>query len=121
MTTTDQLLESILKRVNDSGVFFDITLTVGGSIVAGKVVPQSTWLAAVGRALTGSGEDMAVYAEDFTAASRAMSTEEFLHLADAKLIFGQQLPMPPSGGMMRFPVTAIDGWMVGRLAIEPAE
>jgi hypothetical protein len=121
MATSDKLLERLVKRVNESGVLLDVTLNVNGSTVTGRIAPQSAWFTAASKGLAGLEGDAAIFAEDFIGEGQAMSTEDYLHLSGGKMIFGREVPVPENGGLMRIPLTSIDGWMIGRLDVGPTK
>jgi hypothetical protein len=113
MTTTDKLLERLVKRVNQSGAFLDITLVVGGAMITGRLCPRSNWLEANIGVLR-EVETMKEFADDFAHEGGAMDTEDYVHLSQAQQVFGSSM-LPSKGGAFRVPITQVQGWMLGHL------
>ncbi|MEV8432019.1 hypothetical protein ACWHLZ_27965 [Streptomyces chartreusis] len=116
MAETDKLLERVVKRVNDSGNPFDITITVGGAMITGRVAPRAAWLESNIEVLSGI-DDTKAFVDDFANEGGASDTDEYLHLTDAKVIFGVEIPINAGTGLLRVPVSSVDSWAVGRLDI----
>ncbi|MFF5801615.1 hypothetical protein [Streptomyces albogriseolus] len=113
MTTSDQLLERIVKRVNRTGTFLDITLIVGGSMITGRLCPRANWLEGnIG--VLAQVEEMKDFADDFAHEGGAMDTEDYVHLSQAKQVFGDNM-LPTRGGAIRVPITQVQGWMLGHM------
>jgi hypothetical protein len=116
MTTTDKLLERLVKRVNESGKLLDITLTANGSMITGRLAPRAAWLSTIIEELNET--DSKAFADDFAAEGGALDTEEYLHLSQGQVLFGT-VPAPTKGGLLRVPLSAVDSWMVGRVTTKP--
>jgi hypothetical protein len=112
MTDSDKLLESLVKRVNESGELLDITVTVGGALLTGQLAPRAAWLSTTAEQLEETSA--AAFAADFRAEGRAMDTAEYLHLSGGKVLAGVT-PVPTNGGLMRLPLARVDNWMIGRI------
>lgn len=112
MTNRDQLLERIVKRVNQSGTFLDFTVTVSGSLITGRLAPRAAWLSTIAEELEGTSA--AEFAADFAAEGHAMDTEEFLHMSGGQVLYGTT-PVPTKGGLFRVPVSAVEAWTIGRI------
>lgn len=117
MTNSDKLLERLIKRVNDSATPFDITLTVGGALITGRLIPRKVWLETNITVLR-QGDDMQEFADEFAIEGGSFDTEEYLHLLGAKTIFGEEPPIAAGTGLLRIPTGRVDSWAVGRVAIE---
>lgn len=115
MTNSDKLLERLVKRVNESGKLFDVTLIVSGATVTGKLAPRSEWLKTGTEGLDDTS--LSEFSADFRAEAAAFDNEEYLHLSGGKVVAGQYF-VPTNGGLTRIPVAAVDGWMVGRFQID---
>ncbi|MFD3574745.1 hypothetical protein [Streptomyces sp. NPDC058644] len=113
MTTTDNLLERLVKRVNETGELLDVTLMVRGATITGKLAPRGKYLSTIVEELHKRG--LEGYAEDFAAEGHALDTEEYLHLSGGQVLFGSK-PLPEKGGLARIPLHAVDGWWLGRVA-----
>jgi hypothetical protein len=113
MTTTDKLLERLVKRVNETGTFLDITLVVGGAMITGRLAPRSKWLEGNIAALN-QAQELKGFADEFAAEGGALDTEAYVHLSGAKKVFGEGL-LPTSGSAFRVPITEVQGWMIGSM------
>jgi hypothetical protein len=112
MTNSDNLLEQLVKHVNDTGKLLDVTLTVAGSTITGRLAPRGKWLETLAGALEET--EVSEFARYISAEAGAMDTEEYLHLSSAKTVFGEGQLVPQTGGLLRLRVSAVDGWMIGR-------
>lgn len=112
MTTSDNLLGSIIKRVNESGALLDITITVGGAMITGKLAPRGAWLSTVAEQLEQT--EAAKFASDFKAEGQTFDSEDYLHLSGGKVLFGTT-PLPTHGGLIRVPTASVETWMIGRV------
>ncbi|WP_369043451.1 hypothetical protein [Streptomyces sp. Midd1] len=115
MTNSDKLLERIIKRVNDGAERFDITLTVGGALITGKLTPRAAWLDANITVLTEVGNKIA---DEFASEGGSFDNEEYLHLTDAKNVFGLEQPIPTGAGFLRIPTANVDSWSIGSVSID---
>lgn len=114
MTNTDKLLERIIKRVNESAERFDLTLTVAGAVITGRLTPRAVWLEANVSVLT---EADSKFAQEFAAEGGSFDTEQYLHLTEAKALFGLEAPVPVGAGYLRIPTASVDSWSIGRVDI----
>lgn len=117
MTSSDSLLERIIKRVNASGERFDITLTVGGTVVTGQITPRSVWLNSAINVLLDAGSD---HDGEFATEGGELDNEEYVHLTEARAVFGMDVPVPVGAGYLRIPTDRVDSWSLGRVDISPA-
>ncbi|MFJ4837145.1 hypothetical protein [Streptomyces sp. NPDC088746] len=111
MAQVDKLLERLVKRVNEHGAFFDITIFVGGAMISGRLAPRTSWLDAHISMFTVSADT--AFVDDFAQEGAAPNAEEYLHLSQAKKVYGDAA-LPTSGGAFRVPLTEVQGWMPGR-------
>jgi len=120
MTNSDKLLEKIIERVNKSGDLFDLTITIRGAMMTGRLVPRSTWLGEnigfLEKAAVASG-----FVDDFAGEGGAFDTPEYLHLSDAKVFLELGHPLPAGTGLVRIPITSVDSWAIGRMDPKPVE
>ncbi|MGD1219983.1 hypothetical protein AB9Q10_16320 [Streptomyces krungchingensis] len=117
MTNSDKLLERIIKRVNDGADRFDITLTVGGALITGRLTPRAAWLES-NIAVLNDVESMKLFADEFAAEGGSLDNEEYLHLTEAKTVFGVEIPIPTGAGFLRIPAVSVDAWSIGRVSID---
>ncbi|MFE0722592.1 hypothetical protein ACFW5P_28365 [Streptomyces rochei] len=114
MAHTDRLLERLVNRVNESGELLDITLVIGGAMVSGRLAARQAWMEVMIENLPEFG--LGTFRDDFATFTDEMDEQEYLHLSGGKVLFGE-LAVPPRGGLVRIPITSIDGWMIGRIDI----
>ncbi|MFD9195104.1 hypothetical protein ACFWCA_43695 [Streptomyces phaeochromogenes] len=112
MTNSDKLLERLVKRVNDNGVFLDITITISGSLITGRLAPRGAWLATIAEELESS--DSPDFANDFKAEAGALDTTEYVHLSGGRVLHGT-ISLPTKGGLFRAPVSSVEAWTIGRI------
>ncbi|TXS34932.1 hypothetical protein [Streptomyces sp. OR43] len=112
----DQLLERLIKRVNLTGTFFDITIIVGGAMITGRIAPRVQWLD--GNITHLQGIDLAEFADDFAQEGAALDHEDYLLLSQARYVHDTNM-LPPHGAAFRVRLSEVQGWMLGRLAKSP--
>lgn len=119
MTNSDNLLKRIIKRVNESADRFDITITVGGALITGRLTPRAAWLESNITVL--NDVDKKLFADEFAAEGGSFDNEEYLHLTEARTVFGLETPIPPGTGFLRIPTANVDSWAIGRVNIQRAQ
>ncbi|MET9140540.1 hypothetical protein [Streptomyces parvulus] len=113
MTTTDKLLERLVKRVNQTGIFFDITIVVGGSMYTGRLCPRANWLDGnIG--VLNQIDELKDFVDDFAQEGAATDPESYVHLSQTRQVFGNNL-LPNQGGAFRVPIAQVQGWMLGHM------
>ncbi|MEU0370616.1 hypothetical protein ABZ070_10185 [Streptomyces sp. NPDC006283] len=113
MGQSDKLLEQLIKRVNQTGALLDITIMVGGAMITGKLAARDDWLKTMSDEL--GDTSAADFAVDFRSEASIVDSEEYLHMSGGKVMFGTG-PLPTKGGLMRVRTSAVDSWMIGRIA-----
>ncbi|WP_405925447.1 hypothetical protein [Streptomyces sp. NBC_00035] len=114
MAETDRLLEQLIKRVNKTGTPIDVTVTVNGAVVTGKLVPRSQWLEANIEQLNGAESEYAPFVDDFALEGGIVDHEEYLHLHPARLVHSLEI-IPRKGAAFRTRTSDVQAWMLGRL------
>ncbi|MEU5380724.1 MULTISPECIES: hypothetical protein [unclassified Streptomyces] len=118
MTTTDGLLERIIKRVNRDTDPFDITITVNGAVITGQLISRSVWLEVNIKLL--NDVDKMLFADEFAAEGGSLDNEQYLHLSEAKTLSGLEIPLTVGTGYLRIPTASVDSWAIGRVDIQRA-
>ncbi|MFE6552792.1 hypothetical protein ACFVHS_30970 [Streptomyces sp. NPDC057746] len=118
MTTSDSLLERINKRVNRDTDRFDITITVNGAVITGRLISRAVWLEVNIKLL--NDIDKMLFADEFAAEGGSSDNGEYLHLSEAKTLSGLEIPVAVGMGYVRIPTASVDSWAVGRVDIQRA-
>jgi hypothetical protein len=116
MTNSDKLLERIVKRVNQSGDSLDITITVGGTLITGRLTSRAAWLRSSIEALN-QVDAMKGFADEFATEGGSLDTEDALHLAEGRVVFGAEPLVFAGTGFLRVPLAKVDSWAIGRVDI----
>jgi len=116
MTNSDKLLARIVKHVNHSGDSLDITMTVGGTLITGRLTSRAAWLSSSVEALN-QVDAMKGFADEFAAEGGSLDTEDALHLAEGKVVFGAEPLIFAGTGFLRVPLAKVDSWAIGRVDI----
>ncbi|MFE9684149.1 hypothetical protein [Streptomyces sp. NPDC006285] len=117
MDNSDNLLELLIKRVNSGTGRLEITLTVGGALITGKLIPRKAWLEANISLLDKSAEAKAFVA-DFAGEGGSFDSEDYVHLTGAKTLFGLEPPVSHGAGLVRIATSDVDAWSLGRISID---
>lgn len=118
MTTSDSLLGRIIKRVNRDTDRFDITITVNGAVITGRLISRAVWLEVNIKLL--NDIDKMLFAEEFAAEGGSLDNEEHLHLSEARTLSGWEIPLAIGTGYVRIPAASVDSWAFGRVDIQRA-
>jgi hypothetical protein len=66
-------------------------------------------------------DDMKRFVDEFAGEGGSFDNEEYLHLTEAKTVFGVEQPIPVGTGFLRIPTSSVDSWAIGSLSIGRAE
>lgn len=114
MTNSDNLLKELIKRVNGGDQRFDVTLTIGGVVITGKITPRMAWLEANIGVLTDLGSK---FSQTFADAGGVVDGEEYLHLTEAKAVLGAEPVIPVGAGFLRVATAEVGSWSIGSVDI----
>jgi hypothetical protein len=131
----DWVLETLVTMANavPSGSFVGITLNVEGQVVSGKLISAIQYYrsyADIWEGALGTGEHSKGYIEPWRELALTMETEDsesedappprYIHLADAKYIYGTSI-IPTSEGMLwRGLISKVSGFSLGVLEVGQA-
>ncbi|HEX8192343.1 MAG TPA: gas vesicle accessory protein GvpU [Allosphingosinicella sp.] len=129
---TDWLLKTFVEEANArKGDFFSITLSVGGSVVAGTLVGVSEYFRAIAKSFYSDDEtpeegtwaswllEAAKDADDFIDEDPERTPPaRYIHLRDARIHAHGQRPLPTNEGVWwRGKLSSVDGFWIGRLRV----
>lgn len=134
----DWVLEMLIKLVNGiPPLSVSITLQIDGGVLTGTLIGFREYFVELGKVwntMLGGGEPgegisktFAKYAEDeFTKyKNRTLADQHhnYVHLKDARLVFGHQMspPYPQKGFLWRGKLKDVNGFAIGALAPAPAQ
>ena len=105
---------------------FDITLTVGGILISGRVISRDAFVSGEPFVKSTIGVvDEQRTPEQKEDAEQVLKTgrRHFIHLKDAVFFTGPNLPIPGvgQGFYWRGRLNSVDGWMIGRLTVQSAK
>lgn len=120
MTNSDKLLERIARRVNNSGQKFDLTITVGGTVITGRLTPRAAWLGSNIDVLN-EVDTMKPFIDEFAAEGGEPDDQEYIHLTEAQVVFGAVPTIQAGTGYLRIPLNKVDSWALGSLEIRPGQ
>lgn len=140
-TGPDPILGTLVDIVNDVRAMdadtLTLTLTVGGAVISGELVPARRWMKLLDEQLGGStflGERAAELAEEARLAWKADDTpaeqwtadrakahvpkSQYIHLQNAQIVTGLE-DYPPT--LWRVRLLDVTGWCYGALRTAPTE
>lgn len=124
----DDTLQSLVHLVNQSTIEFSLTLTIGGSLVCGTLIPWQTYYESLSSGLVsapGSKSSKAVelvqelissLVPPDTKPDELMPAPQFIHLKNARIYSGTDEGVPATGALWRAKIAAVDGFFMGQLA-----
>lgn len=118
---SDQFLKTLNAMANEKKITFGLTLVVAGGVIAGTVISAKTYVEEFANSFSdawpgGQNEDvragLAVWGEPGSESIH----EDFIHLKDARYVFGQELvPNGLDGLLWRGSLDSISGYSLGAL------
>jgi hypothetical protein len=124
---TDWFLEMLVEMVNGKDSCVGITLSVGGSIISGKLISGHKYFEefaadfckqipnCTAESLTGFASLGDSYKSENTGESMPL---RYIHLKDAKIFQSGETTIPSSGILWRGKLDSIDGFFLGYLSID---
>ncbi|WP_139271784.1 gas vesicle accessory protein GvpU [Pseudomonas sp. NFACC04-2] len=117
----DDTLQSIVHIANDFGIEASISLTIGGSLVTGILISVNTYFDQVIAGFAGAAEGGVNSGVDtmtqLLTARRppggSSVPSQYLHLKDAKVYNGGNVPIPGDGTLWRGKISSVDGFFFG--------
>lgn len=117
----DDTLQTIVHFANECDAGASISLTIGGSLVTGVLISADNYfdqLIAGFSSASGDGKNLApaAMAKILTARKPAGGSpvpSQFLHLKDAKIYNGGDMPIPGNGTLWRGKISSVDGFFFG--------
>lgn len=127
---TDWLLQWLVRSSNRASISIGITLSVGGSIISGKLIPHSVYFAKLAEAFSAPFRQGTVHDADelhdiimgFDVTPEPESPEEdapfqFLHLENARTYLGTSSSIPGEpGALWRGKISSVDGFTLGLIS-----
>lgn len=123
----DQSLEELQVHAETVGFKLDLTIIVSGNLYSGTLCSAATFLDPIAERYMGLPENtvgrsiettMRDISRDYIDRDTFENPYHFIHLEQAKLFMTFGKAVPTNGVNMRFRVSSIDGWFVGKLSTE---
>jgi hypothetical protein len=127
---TDWLLQWLVRSSNRASISIGITLSVGGSIISGKLIPHSVYFEKLAEAFSAPFRQEGSHDADelhdiimgFNVTPEPESPEEdapfqFLHLENARTYLGTSSSIPGEpGALWRGKISSVDGFTLGLIS-----
>lgn len=123
--STDWMIQWMVEFSNKTGFEFGVSLTVGGNLVSGRLIPHKKYFELLAAELSGGFESISSnVAEEIKNTIASFSPVEaegeepppqYIHLANARIFADSKGPIYMAGNLWRGKVRAVDGFSFGRL------
>ena len=132
----DVLLRVLVDKANRAGLEMGVTLTLGGTLVAGDLVSGSTWFEGFASKIQATGTGSREYSDmmadimrewderrysEISSETTPESNDDrplmptYIHLRDARIMDPSRNRVPTEGAWLRMRLTTVGGFMLGRI------
>lgn len=121
----DPLLQWLVNLTNKSNTRYTVTLTVGGNLISGVLIPLNEYLDEWSEQISFQigHQESAEFVRETVLGWKAQEDEEqpapqFIHIKDAEVFTSNGMPIAPGGSLWRGKISSVDGFSLGRLVAE---
>lgn len=115
--TIDKVLRYLLVSISENNMELEITITVGGQLIEGTLVPPAAWFGMLEEKLADRGKDTKTLISNLSDMARhhtetaELSSEQQIHLARAVSWRGGEKAQ--FIGLWRGRISQVSGWTLG--------